>query len=316
MKALITGINGFAGSYLAQYLIQKNYKVFGLIQPKTDIKNLNDIKSKIKFVPIDLIDKPKVEKYISLVKPNKIFHLAGISSVKESADFAYKAFEVNFFGTLNIFEAVRKLKLKSRIILVSSAEVYGENLEKEVANEQTSCRPINHYASSKLCAETIALSYIKNEGIDAVIIRPGNHIGPRQSERFFVPTVAKQIAQIAAKKNPPVIYLGNLNVKRDFTDVRDIVKAYILVAEKGKTGGIYNVCSGKTILLKDIVKMFIEIAKVKVKIITKKSEYRKFEAKNFLLDCSKIKRTLNWRPDFSIEESILDIYNYYLDQVS
>lgn len=315
MKSLITGINGFAGSYLAELLLSKKDKVFGFFQPGTSLDNISEIKDKVVLRSVDILDNESINYYVSSIKPDRIFHLAGLSSVKQSILNPYLTYKVNINGTLNLLEAIRSNSLRTKFLFVSSSEVYGKNAVGKVVTENTVPLPQSHYAVSKLCAENIVLSYSKFEKIEIFIARPSNHIGPKQSEDFFIPTLAKQLALIKTGKMQPIIKLGNINIKRDFTDVRDVVNAYVLITEKAKSGDVYNICSGKSIFLKEAVYKMFEIAKVKAEITTDSSKIRKTEVEEIRVSNSKIRAILKWKTNYSLVDSLTDIYTYWLRKI-
>lgn len=300
MKALVTGINGFVGPYLAEHLREKGHKVFGID------KNVENNKNNFR---VDLTDFSRVYEVVNEIKPDYIFHLAAISSVKLAKRFPKLAFEVNVNGTKNIMEAVLKSKINPSILITSTADVYGIP-KKTPITESHSVNPISIYAKSKLEQEKIALKYSKNKNLKVVVSRSFTHTGPKQPESFVCSDFAKQIAEIEKGKEP-IICVGNLNVKRDFSDVRDIVKAYSLSLEKCEPGEVYNICSEKAYSIEGIVKILLSFSKIKIKIKQEKQRMRKHDIPILLGDCSKFKRITHWKPDITFEKTLRDILDYW-----
>lgn len=312
MKALVTGINGFAGSYLAELLLENNWEVAGTIQPGTGLDNIGHIEKSLSLTSVDLLDKNPLAELFKLSAPDVIFHLAGASSVKESFQNPYKCFDVNVIGGLNVLESAKKHCREATILLVTSAEIYGRSLSSDKPTDENSMvLPKSPYAVSKAALDMLGQVYADRSQLKVIIARPFNHIGPRQSDTFFVPTVAKQIAKIINKSSIPEISLGNLEVCRDFTDVRDVVDAYLRLALKGRVGEIYNVCSGKSYCLKNIVEEMIDLSKIKVVIKIDPAKVRKVDLLNMKVDNSKIKKEVGWQPKIDLTTSLRDILNYW-----
>ena len=315
MKALITGVNGFAGSYLAEALLKANCLVTGLVQPGTSLSNISTIKDRLSLFEVDLLDQDDLNKIISNISVDVVFHLAGASSVKESFEQPGKYFAINVIGSLNLLASLRKSLPKSRIILVASGEVYGESLDsKKKIDENAPLLPKSPYGASKAAMDMLGRIYHKSTGQEIIIARPFNHIGPRQTDVFFVPAVARQIAEIVNKRKPAVIDLGDIEVYRDFTDVRDMVKAYIALAQKGSPGKAYNICSGKRYLLRDIVNELIKLSKTRIEIKIDPARLRKSDIKDIKVDNSLIIKETGWKPTIKIDDSLTDIFKYWLEK--
>ncbi|MFH1581640.1 MAG: GDP-mannose 4,6-dehydratase [Pseudomonadota bacterium] len=313
MKALITGINGFAGSFLAESLNQKGWEIAGTVQPGTNLANIEHIKDGLSLFDVDLLDGKSVTKLFDTFSPDIVFHLAGASSVKESFDDPIKFINVNVVGSLNLLEVIKKYAAQATVLLVTSSEIYGKSLAPDkITDENSRILPKSPYAVSKAALDMLGRVYASSSNLKIIIARPFNHIGPRQTDVFFVPTVARQIAEIMKGLKPAEINLGNLDVYRDFTDVRDVVAAYILLAQKGKSGEAYNICSGKSYYLKDIVNMLIELSEKKISIKIDHSHLRKSDLFDMKLDNSKIKRETNWKPHLDITQSLKNTLDYWI----
>jgi len=255
MISLITGAGGFVGPYLAEQLSKSNGAVIGLDRNKID----NDVFSK-SFIA-DITDKNSLKTIFMDVQPDSIFHLAAQSSVRKSFQDPDLTKKVNVEGTRNILETVAELNIQPKILIVSSAEVYG-NASIFPITENIELKPISPYGESRAEQERISLELSKQHNLNVVISRSFPHTGPGQSDIFVCSEFAKQLAQIEAGMQDNVIQVGNLEVKRDFTDVRDTCTAYVLLNQKGKNQEIYNVSSGKEYSVKQIdisTKMELEI---------------------------------------------------------
>ncbi len=317
-RVLITGINGFAGSHLANYLVKNNLaEVHGTIYGKTaSIENIAGIKDKIKISECDITDSFSVENSIKESSPEIIFHLAAQAFVPESIKNPKETINTNIFGTLNVFEAVRKNNLNATIHVASSGEVYGSAPEKELPLRETNAlRPLNPYAVSKAAVDLFAFQYFKMYGLKTIITRAFNHAGPWQSDQFVVSNWAKQIAMIEKEKQEPIIKTGDQRNARDFTDVRDVVRAYWLVSNKGKTGEIYNVCSGKTITLKQLMAIFLKQAKKKIKVEVDASKIREQDIRPVRASYAKLKSVTEWKPEIPLQKTVADTLDYWRARV-
>src|SRR5579864_4038155 len=229
MRVLVTGACGFVGQHLVHLLRKRRHEILGTVlgsPPK-------DKDRKLHFLSCDIRDAGRVSRLVRAFRPDRIYHLAALSSVKDSFKSTREVFEVNFFGTLNVLEAARQYVPKARILVVGSAQVYGEPKGTRPITEETPLRPQSPYAASKAAADLLAFQYWKAYGLHVVRARPFNHTGPGQAPTFVCSDFAKQIAEIELGLRAPVISVGNLNARRDFSDVRDVVRAYELLAEKG-----------------------------------------------------------------------------------
>jgi len=228
MKALITGISGFAGSHLAEYLLSLNFEVFGTIKWRSRLENIEHIIDKIKLFECDIRDASAVKYVLNESKPDYIFHLAAQSYVPFSWRAPSETLTTNITGELNIFEGVRELKLDPFIHIAGSSEEYGLVYPEEVPIKETNpLRPLSPYAVSKIAQDLLGYQYYKSYGLKIIRTRAFNHTGPRRGEVFVSSNFARQIIEIEKKKREPVIYVGNLEAVRDFLDVRDVVVVII-----------------------------------------------------------------------------------------
>lgn len=310
-KALVTGISGFAGSFLAEELLRNNYAVFGThLTP--DVSNIEHIKHDVTLHKVDLLNKDQTVKCIQDVKPDYIFHLAALTSPAQSFKEPEKVLTGNITGQMNIFEAVRLQNLDPKILITSSAEVYGMVRASDLPiDENVNLRPGSPYAVSKIAQDFLALQYFLSYGMKVIRVRPFNHVGPRQAPQFVVASFASQIASIEKGKQKPVLTVGNLDAKRDFTDVRDMVKAYIAVLEKGESGEVYNIGSGKSHRIKDILDMLISLSSVTIEVELDPGKLRPSDVPDIYSNNAKIEAATSWRPEIKLEDTLKDTLDYY-----
>lgn len=306
MKALITGGLGFVGRYLYESLLKKNNEVFIIEKSNVNLES--------NCYCADILNKLEVKKILSDIKPDYIYHLAGQSSVAKSWECPQKTIEINTIGTINILDCIRELGLNCKILIIGSSEEYGFKESSNVyINESTYTNPQNPYAVSKLAQTNLSLIYSKAYNLNIVIARPFNHIGPRQNDSFVVSNFAKQIADIEYNNKKPIIYVGNLSAKRDFTDVRDIVEAYISLIEYGKYGNIYNIGSGKSFSIQYILDTLISYSNKKIVVEIDSTRFRAIDVDDIICDINKIKTEIGWSPNISIEKSLLSVLDYWRD---
>lgn len=308
-KAYITGISGFAGSFLAEYLLEKGYVVGGSFISDNHT-NIDHIKHELELHKVNLLDKAELEKSVHKFSPDVLFHLAALTSPAESFKEPSKVFTNNISAQINLFESVRNSNMSPRILITSSAEVYGLISEKDLPiSEKTELRPGSPYAVSKIAQDYLALQYFLSYGMDIVRIRPFNHIGPRQTDQFVVASFAKQIAEIE-KSGEGKIMVGNLEAKRDFTDVRDMVKAYEVLAESGESGEVYNVGSGKSHKISEILNMLLKLSDQHIDTEVDPSKLRPSDVPDIRSDNQKIEK-LGWTPQIDLEETLKDTLDYW-----
>ena len=314
-KALITGITGFAGSHLAELLLFKDYEVYGTTRPRSKTDNIDHIKRKLNLRDADLLDSHSFYTIISDIKPDFIFHLAAQSFVQSSWASPSNTMEMNAVGSVNLFEAVRRAKLDPIIQIACSSEEYGLVLPNEIPVKETNpLRPLSPYAVSKVAMDYLGYQYHQSYGMKIVRTRGFNHTGPRRGEVFVTSNFAKQIAEIEKGKKEPVLEVGNLDAKRDWTDVRDMVKGYLLSLEKCEYGEVYNICSEKTVKISDMLNLLLSMSKVKPKIVEDKSRMRPSDVPILLGDCAKFKKATGWKITIPFEKTMEDLLNYWRER--
>lgn len=317
-KALITGISGFAGSFLAEHLIsQKTYSVIGTYLSSNSLKNVASIKEKIKLVQLDLTNKENIYQLIEKERPDAIFHLAALPAVGESFDRPAETIINNVVAQVHILEAIRKAEIfDCRILVVSSADVYGKVAKEDLPiDEETQFYPGSAYAVSKVTQDFLGLQYFLSYNMKVVRARPFNHIGPRQSVGFVVADFAQKIAKIEKGLQEPLLMVGNLEPRRDFTDVRDMVRAYHLLLEQGEVGEAYNIGSGKAYKISEILDTLLELSHAKITVKKDPTLFRPQDSLDRVCDNRKFVKLTAWKPQIPIRQTLQDTLDYWREIV-
>lgn len=317
MRALITGITGFAGSHLAEYLLNRgDVEVYGTIRWRSRTENIEAIRTRIHLLECDLTDASSVDRVIFEVRPDLIFHLAAQSFVPASWHAPSETLMNNILGQLHIFESVRRAGLRPRIQIACSSEEYGLVYPTEVPiTEGNPLRPLSPYGVSKVAQDLLGYQYFRSYGMFIVRTRAFNHTGPRRGEVFATSNFAKQIAEIEAGLREPVVFVGNLMAKRDFTDVRDVVRGYWLALEKGEPGEVYNICQGKTWTVKAVLEALVELAQIEVKVQVESGRFRPSDVPILWGSYEKFHRQTGWQPEIPFRQTLEDLLNYWRGRV-
>lgn len=317
MRILITGITGFVGSHLAELFLNRGgVQVFGAVRWRSKMANILHIEDRLTLVECDIKDGLSVRKMIEQIMPDQIYHLAAQSFVPTSWHAPTETISTNILGTLNVFEAVRALGINPKILVACTSEEYGMVYEHELpVTEENPLRPMSPYAVSKASADLLSYQYYMSYKLPIVRTRAFNHTGPRRGEVFASSNFAKQIAEIEVGKRPAVVHVGNLKARRDFTDVRDIVRGYSLALEKGVPGEIYVLASGKSYAIQEILQMLLDLAGVKVEIQEEPARMRPSDVPHLLGDASKFRKRTGWTPLIPLAKTLEDLLNYWREQV-
>ncbi len=311
-KVLITGISGFAGSHLCDHLLEVGgFEICGTYLDEASLSNL-DNKESLHLHKLNLLDTQASEKLIKEEKLDYIFHLAALTSPRASIDNPSDTFINNISAQINLLEPLKKLGLtQTKVLIISSAEIYGLVDPKNIPiDEDTPYNPTNPYAVSKLAQDYLGLEYFLSDKIRIIRLRPFNHVGPRQSPAFVISAFAKRIAEIE-KGREKVMKVGNLTSKRDFTDVRDMVKAYLMAIEKGKEGDVYNLGSGKSYEISHILNMMTGLSKADIKTEEDPSLLMRSDNPELVCDYSKFNKLTGWTPQIPIEKTLSETIEYW-----
>jgi len=317
-KALITGITGFAGSHLADHLLNVgDYEVYGLHRWRSRLENIVHILDQIQLLEADTTDAHAMVDIIGNVQPDFIFHLAAQSFVPSSWNAPDATLTTNIRSQVNLFEAVLAADLPCRIQIACSSEEYGLVHPQEIPiTEDNPLRPMSPYAVSKVAQDLLAWQYFQSYGLDVVRTRGFNHTGPRRGEVFVCSNFAKQIAEIEAGRNKPIMRVGNLEATRDFTDVRDIVHGYVLALEKGKTGEVYNLCTGQDIRIGDVLDQLIAMSDVKIEIQQDPARLRPSDVPILRGSPAKFHADTGWEAQIPFSQTLADTLDYWRAKIA
>ena len=311
MKVLITGVSGFCASWLAEAYIERGDEVQGTIRQRSDLGNIECIRDKLGLHYCDMRDGHSVLNVIDKVRPDVVEHAAAVTFVPFSWQNPSDTLETNIMGTLNVLEAMRRVVPDAGFHYFGSSEEYGLVHPEELPIKETNpLRPLSPYAVSKVSGELLAKQYHYSYGIRAVLTRAFNHFGPRQSPHLVTSNFTLQIAQ-AEKQGSGVIKVGNLDAVRDFTDVRDVARAYMLALEHCEPGEPYNVCSGRAWSIRQVLDMILELTDAEIKIEPDPERMRPSDAPIYQGDCSKFHKLTGWRPAIEFKESLAESLNYW-----
>lgn len=305
-KALITGVTGFVGQWLSSYLTNNGYDVIGIDQAKNCPINY------IGYSQINILDTERLTRLLKEEKPQSVYHLAAISFVPEADQTPLQSLNVNIMGTVSVLDAVKRSGENIRILQVGSSKEYDDTVSCESIEETLTPNPQNFYGISKYASEITGLQYVKQFGTDVRFVRSFNHTGPGQSQRFVCSEWAKKIAEISLGITSPEITVKNINPFIDFSDVRDVVKAYNFIMEKGSLGEIYNVCSGKGTQLKKILNYLIQKSDKPIKVVCSGNSN---ETKIITGNNTKLKAHTGWENSFTIEKTLDDLYDYWVKTI-
>lgn len=303
MRALVTGASGFVGRYLVEALGRQGVDVVGCAGPHESIKG---------YIPLDLGDPATMRAALEKARPSVIFHLAAQTFVPDSFASPMQVYQTNAVGSALLAKCVREFAAGAgsmpRMLFASSAEVYGRRKPQELpARETLDLRPATPYAASKMAAEAMLLAESRSLGLDVVVTRAFNHIGPGQDERFAVASFAAQLARIATGGDN-LMLVGNLDAARDFLDVRDVVNAYIALSRDGESGEVYNVCSESAVKMRDVLRELMTIARVPVEVREDAARMRPSDVPLFVGSAEKLRERTGWRPSISLFCSLRDVY--------
>jgi GDP-4-dehydro-6-deoxy-D-mannose reductase len=312
-RVLVTGVTGFAGSHLVDYMLTRNdCEIFGIQRWRSPLENVVHFMDRITLVECDLRDASSTRDTLERMRPDWIFHLAAQSFVPTSWSAPTESLTTNVLGQLNLFEAVRRIGLQCRIQIACSSEEYGMVYADELPIKETNpLRPLSPYAVSKVAQDLLAYQYWMSWKVDSVRTRGFNHEGPRRGPVFVASDFAKQIADIEKGLKPAVLHVGNLEARRDFTDVRDMVRAYWMALEKCEPGEVYNLCSGRAYSIQQVLDLLLGMTKVKIEVRQDRMRLRPSDVPVLLGDCSKFTQATGWEPVIPFEQTLRDMLDFW-----
>ncbi len=311
-RILITGIAGFVGRHLTAALRESTSSpIYGTVISEEEVTPRNPLEG-AETIVCRIEDPAAVESVVRRTEPSVVYHLAAQSSVPASLSDPEGTFSANVMGTLHLLEALRGSPNLRAVILVTSAEVYGILPESALpVTEDTPFSPNNPYACSKACADLLGEQYFRTYGVPAIRIRPFNHIGPGQSEAFVTSSFARQIAEIEAGGRPPKLMVGNLDARRDFTDVRDVIRAYVAAPEGCRPGEAYNICAGRAVSIREILDKLLSLTSVSIEVAPDPQRMRPSDTAITLGDYTRFHEATGWSPSTPLDRTLRDILDYW-----
>ncbi len=307
MRSLVIGGAGFVGKYLVRHLLELKHEVIITKMPMEEAR----VEGAAVY-DLDILDKATVTELLEKISPDLVFHLAAQSSVSMSWKNPQQTVDVNVKGSVNVLDGLRSMKKKARILLIGSGEEYGQVFPSETPVCETNpLRPGNIYAATKACQNMIGRIYAQAYGMNLVMVRAFNHIGPDQSPVFAAADFCRQAALIESGMQEAVIRVGNLEAKRDFTDVRDVVHAYVLLAERGQAGETYNVGSGHAVSIGDVLKLVLKQSAAEIQVEVDEKKLRPVDVPVMEADVRKVWRDVGWKAQIQLEQTIGDMMEYW-----
>ncbi|MBI5867077.1 MAG: GDP-mannose 4,6-dehydratase [candidate division Zixibacteria bacterium] len=315
-RVFITGIAGFAGSHLAELCLDAGDVVFGTWLPGTSTRNLDAIRDEIEITAVDLLNPKALTRVLQRIRPTWVIHLAASTSVGDSFSSPGNTIRNNVISSLNLLEAIRQdrnlMKSVEKIVMLASNEVYGRVRPSQIpVDENTPLRPVNPYGASKAAVDLIAESYRASFKLPTVRVRASNHTGPRQAPGFVVPDFCNSIARLERKSGKRVMKVGDLSARRDFSDVRDIVKGYRQLAQDGKPGIVYHLGSGKVRSIQSVLDSLLKLATQPITAVVDPKKLRPVEVPILRADISRAQRDVGFKPSIPWNQTLLDTLEYY-----
>ncbi|MFH1486885.1 MAG: GDP-mannose 4,6-dehydratase [Chloroflexota bacterium] len=346
MRVLITGVTGMAGSHLAEYILtEDDVELFATYRWRSRMDNLEDIKragklnligenctiasteyladmllcqavpGKLNLIEGDMTDSCSMRRIIGAVNPDRIFHLAAQSYVPGSWSAPAETLQRNIVGELNVLEGAREAQTDPVILVAGSSEEYGLVLPHETPIRETNpLRPLSPYAVSKVAQEMLAIQYFRSYGLKTLVTRAFNHTGPRRGHVFVTSNLAKQIAEIEKGLRPPVVHVGDVTSKRDWSDVRDVARAYWLAADNGEPGEVYNIGAGVARAVQEVLDILTKMARCPIKVEQEQSRMRPSDVKILVADDSKFRKLTGWKPTIPFEKTLEDLLDYWRER--
>jgi len=313
MKILITGISGFVGRHLtAQILREGHHEIIGVVQEPRDAESLAPAAGSLEFRAADVSEYDDIGSVVRQTKPEIVFHLAAIAFSPAALESAQNTFRTNIGGTANVLESVRSLETRPRVVVVSSGTVYGDAGDATRPHtEDSPLQPLDPYAASKASADLLAQAYRRTFDLNVVIARPFNQTGPGQPPQYVCASIAKQLAEFSRSGGKPTLHLGNIDVERDFSDVRDVVRALWILGKGASNHSVYNVCSETTTSLRTIINMFHHISGISPELVTDKGKIRSQDLKVLAGSAARLREETGWIPAYDLQTTLSDLYKSF-----
>jgi len=317
MRVLITGITGFVGSHMTEHALAKGADVLGSYRWRSKTENIDHLRSRITLVESDLRDLSSVHSLLETAAPDYVVHLAAQSFVGSSWHSPADTLNTNILGQLNLLEAIRALKMRPRFLAIGTSEEYGLTYPEELPIKETNpLRPLSPYAVSKVTQDMMAYQYFKSYGLPIIRTRAFNHEGPRRGEVFVTSSFAKQVAEIEAGLREPVIHVGDLKPRRDYSDVRDIVRGYWSLLETGEPGEVYNLASGRSWSIQQVLDFLLKESRVKsIAVEVDAARLRPSDVMLLEGDAAKIERATGWRVEIPFERTLIELLEYWRQRI-
>lgn len=308
---LVTGAAGFVGGHLIDRLLANGLPVVGWYRPGTDPSAL---RGDIRWMPVELLESDAVARALDLAEPSAIYHLAAAAHVAQSWQFVSETYQTNVLATHHLLSAVVRANRKIRVLVSCSATVYKP--QERPLTEDDPLAPASPYATSKLAQELLATHVAREDGVPTLIARSFNHTGPGQDPSYVASSLARQVARIEAGLQEPTLRMGNLEPRRDLSDVRDVVRAYEALLTRGTPGQPYNVCSGRALSIRALTDTFIARANVKVDVVQDPALFRPTDAPMLVGDHGRLTTATGWTPAIPLERTIEDLLDYWRARVT
>lgn len=307
---LVTGAAGFVGGHLLDCLLADHTSIVGWYRPGTDTSGL---RRGVRWAAVELLDRDAVSRAVAEIAPSAVYHLAGAAHVGQSWQFTLETYQSNVLATHHLLSALQASVPDVRVLVTCSATVY-KSLDRPL-RESDALAPASPYATSKLAQEMLAIRAWQDDGMPVLVARAFNHTGPGQDPSYVAPGIARQIAQIEAGRQEPVLRVGNLEPRRDLTDVRDVVRAYMTMMARALPGRPYNVCSGRQLAIRDLVEAFVSRAKTPISLVQDSALFRPSDAPLLVGDHARLTTDTGWTPRIAIEQTVDELLSHWREKM-
>jgi GDP-4-dehydro-6-deoxy-D-mannose reductase len=318
MRLLVTGITGFVGSHMAEYALAQGARVFGSVRRRSRTENIEHLRAKIELIDCDLRDLVSVRRLLAAASPSHVIHLAAQSFVGSSWHTPAETLAINTASQINLLESIRELNTSPRFLVIGTSEEYGLVYPEEIPiGETNQLRPLSPYAVSKVAQDLMGFQYFKSYGLPIIRTRAFDHEGPRRGEVFVTSNFAKQVAEIELGLRDRVIFVGDLTPRRDYSDVRDIVRGYWMQLERGEPGEVYNLCSGRTWTIQRVLDFYLDRSHANgISVQVDPARLRPSDVMVLEGDPSKIHKALGWQTEIPFERTLTNLLEYWRQRIA